>query len=114
MTVYSLPPFQSRLHLLPLTYIQLATVPSGLTPGEEPSKGFLLAWEAQKLVEPRRLKTRKRALPSFALQLQAPLHPYPAPIFDAYVPRCVGFCSEVSEPYPCLPSPRLSFFSLTA
>lgn len=74
----------------------------------------MLAWEAQKLVEPSRLKTRKRALPSFALQLQAPFHPYPAPIFDAYVPRCVGFCSEISEPYPCLPIPHLSSFSLTA
>jgi hypothetical protein len=52
-----------RLHLLPLTYIQLATIPSGLTPGEECGKDFLFAWEAQKLVEQSGLKIQKRTLP---------------------------------------------------
>jgi len=45
----------------------------------------LLAWEAEKLVEASGLKTRKRALPSFALQLQPSLAPYPDPAFEAYV-----------------------------
>ena len=84
MMVY-FPPSQPPLHLLPLTYFQLATIPLGLTPGEESSKDFLLAWEAEKLVEASRLKTRKRALPSFALQLQPSHTPYPVSTFDAYV-----------------------------
>jgi hypothetical protein len=101
-------PLSTPLPSSPLTYSQLATVPSGVTPGEERGKDFLLAWEAPKLVEPSGLKTRKRALSSFALQLQASLYP----IFDAYVPRCVGFCTEVPEPYPCPPSVGLSLREL--